>query len=130
MKSATFRRFLWALVATLVVAGALWAAPIQVYVHGKPIKTDTPPVQINGVTYLPLRATADALGAKLEWQESTKTATLCGKTTCFPIRTTDPASGAKMINGRVFLALRKAAEALGAKVSYDQKNNRVEITPQ
>ncbi len=128
MKAVTFHRFLWALVATLVVAGALWAAPIRVYVHGHPIKTDTPPVMISGVTYLPLRATAEALGAKLEWQESTKTATLCGKSTCYPIHTADPASGAKMIKGRLFLALRKAAEALGAKVTYDQKTNRVEIT--
>ena len=128
MKYKTFGRFLLALAVLSATAGVLWAAPIQVLVNGKPIQTEVPPMVLSGTTYLPLRATAEALGVKLEWQADTKTATLCGKSTCYPIHTSDPASGAKMVKGHLLLPLRKAAEALGAKVTWNEQAKRVEIT--
>ncbi len=98
-----------------------------VSVNGKLVQSDVPPVVENGTTYLPLRAAAEALGATVEWNASAKLAVLCRKSTCYPIRVTDPVSGAKVMNGRVLLPLRKAADALGAKVSWNAQVQRVDV---
>jgi len=130
MTYKSFATTLFALAAVLLIAaGALPAGSrVQVLVNGKPVVSDVPPMLINGVTYLPLRATAEALGAEVEWQESTKTATLCGKDICYPVHTADPASGVKIVKNRILLPLRKAAETLGATVVWNEKARRVEIT--
>ena len=46
---------------------------VNVIVNGKPIQDGK---LINGVTYVPLRATAEALGATVGWDNKTKTATI------------------------------------------------------
>ncbi len=120
-------RVVLAAALTAVASLAFGAADIRVFVNGHPVKSDVPPLLEKGVTYLPLRATAEAVGAKLEWDARTKTAVLCGQGTCYPIRTTDPASGAKVVQGRVLLPLRKAAEALGASVTWNAHTRRVEV---
>ena len=112
--------------AVLVESAGPAAAGISVYANGKPITGGTATV-IEGVTYLPLRATAEALGAKLEWMAKTKTAVLCSGNTCYPVRVTDPASGARVVEGRVLLPLRQMAEALGCDVKWEAKTQRVEI---
>ena len=119
--------FLAVLMAVTVIVSAGLATPdIKVFANGKPVAGGAPTV-IEGVTYLPLRATAEALGAKLEWREKTKTVVLCRVDMCYPIRVTDPTSGARVVNGHVLLPLRKLAEALGCEIKWDAARQRVEI---
>jgi len=121
----------WAFLAvlmavTVIVSAGLGASNIKVFANGKPV-ADGAPTVIEGVTYLPLRATAEALGAKLEWMEKTKTVVLCRGDMCYPVRITDPDSGARVVNGHVLLPLRKLAEALGCEIKCDAARQRVEI---
>ena len=127
--SRTNRRtwFLVVMAATVIVSAALAAPDIQVFANGKPVASEVPPMVIDGVTYLPLRATAVALGAKLEWVEKSKTVVLCRGDLCYPVRITDPASGARISEGRVLLPLRKMAEALGCDIKWDADASRVDI---
>lgn len=111
-----------------LVSFGLAASDIQVYANGKPIACEVPPRVVEGVTYLPLRATAEALGAKLEWVAGSKTAVLCRGDLCYPVRVADPASEARIISGRVVLPLRKLAEALGCEIKWDGEAGRVEVT--
>jgi hypothetical protein len=122
----------WVVLAVLGTAiclgsAALAAPDIQVVANGKLIASEVPPMVIDGVTYLPLRATAEALGAKLEWVEKSKTAVLCRGDLCYPVRITDPASEARVVEGRVFLPLRKMAEALGCDIKWNAETQRVDI---
>jgi hypothetical protein len=120
--------FFAALLAVIVIVSAGLAAPdLQIFANGKPV-AGAAPTLIEGATYLPLRATAEALGAKLEWIEKTKTAVLCSGELCYPVRVTDPESGARVVDGRILLPLRKLAEALGCDVTWDAARQRVEIT--
>jgi hypothetical protein len=127
--SRTNRRtlFLVVMAASVIVSAALAAPDLQVFVNGKAVASEVPPVVIDGVTYLPLRATAEALGAKLEWVEKSKTAVLCSGDLCYPVRITDPASGARVSGGRILLPLRKMAEALGCDIKWDPESQRVDI---
>ena len=55
---------------------------IKVVINGENLNMDQPPVLTEGRTLVPLRAIFEALGAKVEWDDSTKTATgVLGATT-------------------------------------------------
>jgi hypothetical protein len=113
----------------LGLATAGTAAPsIKVFANGQEVISEVPATLIAGTTYLPLRATAEALGARLQWVPKTKTAVLCRGELCFPVRVTDPASEARIIAGRVVLPLRKMAEALECEIKWDAELRRVEVT--
>lgn len=128
MSTAHRWTLLLAVMAIAVIVSVALAAPnIQVLANGKPVASEVPPIVVDGVTYLPLRATAEALGAKLEWVESSKTAVLCSGDLCYPVRITDPSSGARVVEGRVLLPLRKMAEALGCDIRWDAETQRVDV---
>ncbi|CAM4187169.1 Excalibur calcium-binding domain-containing protein [Paenibacillus alkaliterrae] len=67
--------FLSLVIALLMFAaagiGAYAATKFTIIVNGKVANVDAK--VINGTTYLPLRATGELLGAKVEWEGSTKT---------------------------------------------------------
>lgn len=48
-------------------------SPVKLLVNGQLIQTGTPPVLVNGRTMAPVRWVAEALGAKVEWDESNRT---------------------------------------------------------
>lgn len=50
--------------------------PIAVMLHGQAVAMDRPPILGNGRTLVPLRAIAEALGAEVTWNGSTRTATV------------------------------------------------------
>ena len=127
------KRNSWIVVAVLgtalgLVVLGLAASGIQVYANGKAVACEVPPRVVEGVTYLPLRATAEALGAKLEWVAESKTAVLCRGDLCYPVRVTDPTSGARVVDGRVLLPLHKLAEALECEIKWEAAAGRVEVT--
>lgn len=67
-----------------LVAATAWAGArqyqgfdvVNVVVNGKAVESDVPAVNFYGRTMLPVRAIADAIGAKVEWQAETSTAVL------------------------------------------------------
>lgn len=77
MKKKLLLSLMVAVVALLsVVVGAYAATKMTLIVNGKTAEVD--PVVIKGVTYVPLRAAASMLGAKVGYDASTNTVTVTG----------------------------------------------------
>jgi len=70
------KKFIMGLVIGLLLAtaiGATASSNIRLIVDGKEIQTDVPPQLINGRVMVPVRFVGEALGSKVEWDDSTKT---------------------------------------------------------
>lgn len=65
--------FLAVVVLVGLFAGLALAAdsPLKIIVNGKEVKSDVPPQLVNGRTMVPIRSVAEALGAKVVWDEKT-----------------------------------------------------------
>ncbi|MEI6503576.1 MAG: copper amine oxidase N-terminal domain-containing protein [Armatimonadota bacterium] len=123
MKSLS-RIMLWVAVLT-AVSTAAWSADqlVSLYVGGKKVNCQPEARVHNGVTYAPLRASSQAVGAHVEWNGQAQTATVCLSDRCVPIR----AKQGLMVDGALLLAVRLMSEALGRPVSWDAKANVVRI---
>lgn len=53
-------------------AGAFADNPVKLFVNGLLVQTDQPPQLVNGRTMVPVRVAAEALGARVEWDEKTR----------------------------------------------------------
>ena len=102
---------------------------ITVVLDGEVVTFDVPPQIINGRTMVPIRAVFEALGATLDWNASTRTATatiddyvvkctidskvltVCGEETMMDVVPV-------IVGGRTLMPLRFAAEAFGCTVSW------------
>lgn len=114
----------------LLAKALVGVAPgLKVYVNGKPTVFDVQPVIIDGRTLVPIRAVAEQLGAKVTWDEATKTATIMlGPNQVEVTRdsTTAKVNGqavtlqvaATIIGGRTMLPLRFVSESLNEQVDY------------
>ncbi|MCX7841752.1 MAG: phosphate ABC transporter substrate-binding protein PstS family protein [Clostridia bacterium] len=125
-------------VMALSLITSVSAASITVKVDGKTIALDVAPVIESGRTLVPIRAIAEALGADVQWDDATKTATVTtvDKEVSVTVnkssasvngeaKTLDVA--AKIIGGRTMLPLRFVGEALGAKVDYIDATKTVTV---
>lgn len=63
------------LVTTIAIV-AFAANPIKLIVNGQEIKPDVPPQIINGRTMVPVRWVAEALGADVQWEQSSEGGTV------------------------------------------------------
>ncbi|WP_025849255.1 stalk domain-containing protein [Paenibacillus ehimensis] len=111
---------------------------ISVHVDGKDVPFEQPPVLSEGSTLTPLRAIFEAMGAKVEWDEATRTATgQKGSTTvsvtigsgaasingeAFPLE-----APARLVNGHTMVPARFIGEAFGGKVEWDGETRTVRI---
>ena len=112
---------------------------IKVLVNGKNLTMDQPPVLVNDRTLVPVRAIFESLGAKVDWNNDTNTATgVLGDTTIeIQIENTiAKVNGkdvtldvpAKLISDRTLVPVRFISESLGAKVDWDNDTQTVIIT--
>lgn len=112
--------------------------PITIHVDGRYLPTDTDAAIVNGRTLIPVRAAGEAVGAEVNWDQATSTATATkdGKTATFTLnskaytvngeqKTTDTAP--ILISNRTMLPLRVFAEAFDAEVTWDQNLYDVSI---
>lgn len=112
--------------------------PVSIQVDGAWLPTDTAPIIENGRTLIPLRACGEAVGAEVNWDQASRTATaeINGLTVKFTIGsntytvngyeyTTDVAP---MMNGwRTMLPIRAFGDAIGVGVSWDNYLRKVDI---
>lgn len=117
---------------TLVYESTLSVKPVRLLVNGKEAVLTDPVRNINGRIYYPFRSCLESMGAAVDWQASTRTATgtLGEKTVAFTVGSKD-----YKINGlsqtmpdaialldvaldRVYLPIRYAAEALGFETQW------------
>lgn len=111
---------------------------ISVTIDGKDVVFEQPPVIREGNTLAPVRAIFEAMGAKVEWNAGTKTATATkGGTTVSiaigsgeaykngkPVKLEMPA---QLINGSTLVPARFVGEAFGGVVGWDGKSRSVTI---
>lgn len=113
--------------------------PIKVTLDGTYINFDVQPTEINGRVLVPVRAIFEALGAKVDWNES-KNEVIATKgdvtirlykdnTTMYrnnnAITLDVPA---KDIGDRILVPVRAISEAFGCKVDWNDANSQVVIT--
>ena len=112
------------LILALAAAACAKDLLVKVYVNGK-LQTYKPAARVRaGKTYVPLRQGAKSLGFSCEWLPEYNAAKICGDDGCMLI----PKKEGIIVNGRLFLPLRKMAEAFDARVKWDGKKKAVFIT--
>ena len=127
------------LVSSFAFQTVFAADDIKVLVNGKSLTMDQPPVLVNDRTLVPVRAIFEALGAKVDWNNDTNTATgeLNGTTVEIQIENTvAKVNGkdvtldvpAKLISDRTLVPVRFISESLGAKVDWEDATQTVVIT--
>ncbi len=126
----------------MLLQGAAHAAdvPIDIRVNGEYIKTDSEPVIRSGVTYAPLRAIAESLGASnVSWNDSIKTATVnidkrsisvkIGEKNAYVNGSPVSMNGSSFIQaGRTYIPVRAMANMFNAQVNWDGQYYNVEIS--
>ena len=109
------------------------------YMNGDDIiALDTPAYIKSGRTYLPVRALGESLGAVVSWDEDTRTVTLTRgedrvemKIGDYNIKVNGSYTTMEVVpeitGGRTMLPARYVAEAFGALISWDERNQEVVI---
>lgn len=140
----------WFLVAVLLfVLSGLLVSPVsntatadqevQVFIDGKRLELDDPPIIQEGRVLVPMRHFFAALGADVSWDEANRIAvgTRAGVEVRIPIDSTEPTVdgetvkidvAAQITNGRTYIPLRFVGEALGVEVRWDEEARRIDIT--
>ena len=105
-----------------------------VQLHDKILGFETPPVMENDRTLVPMRFLFEQLGADVQWEEATQTATatLANKAVAFSIDENDASVNsqtvtmdvpARLINDKTMVPLRFLSENLGYTVTWDEATN-------
>lgn len=125
--------------------------PPQLIIDGSPKSLDVPPVVERGRVLVPFRALLERLGARVYWDERTRTvtaqkdgtrsSTTGGLPGAVHIRLTVDDTIAvrngervvldvppRIVNGRTLVPARFVSESLGAAISYDGDKNAVVVT--
>ena len=111
---------------------------IKIIVDGNALTMDQNPIIVEGRTLVPLRAIFEALGAKVEWDDATKTATgvLGATTVSLQINNTVAKVNGKdvtldvpaqIVNSRTLVPVRFISESLGCKVDWEDATKTVTI---
>lgn len=128
--------------------GAVAAAPliqtastggITIELDGRPLQTETLPLLVNGSVLLPIRDVFEALGAKLAWDDTSKTVTATRGQMTLVYRIGDPTAQlngqlltlpvpGQIADGYSLVPLRFVSEALGSDVVWDGDHHTVRIT--
>ncbi|MEB2299397.1 copper amine oxidase N-terminal domain-containing protein [Lysinibacillus xylanilyticus] len=119
-------------------ATAQAAKAITIYVDGVQLKTDQPPVMIQGRVMLPLRAIFEALNARVDWDPRNQTVTgIKGDTTVVLKMKSKVATingervtldvPAQIVRGRTMVPVRFVSEALGQDVDWNSYKQTVSI---
>lgn len=127
--------------ALVLIAVPVYGAedrPIRVMVDGAELAFDVDPVIENDRTLVPMRLIFEALGAKVDWDEATRTALAVKGDVKISI-TIDSAelmknskavaldAPARLIGGRTLVPVRAVSEGMGAKVDWNEASRTVQI---
>lgn len=127
--------FIAALVAVFCVQAFMptdaEAADVKIYIDDKQITTDVAPVIVNSRTLVPIRVISEGLGAKVTWDNATRTVTVVKGGTTLKLtadKNTYTKNGAsktldvpvKITKNRAMVPIRVVSEDLGAGVQWDK----------
>lgn len=121
-----------ALLITMLAIPVSAAAPVpSVIIDGQSVSFDVAPMIDNGRVLVPLRAIFEQMGAKVDWDDQTKTATAVKGTVTVVVKlgSTSPTINgvvktidvpARLVEGgRIMAPLRFVCEAFGGSVTWD-----------
>jgi hypothetical protein len=125
-KEMKARKIMCAVVIAVVGAGVCQAADqsVAVYVDGKLLKCTPAALVRDGVTYVPLRAAADAVKGEVTWQPKSQMAVVCRGGQCVPIKKTQCIE----VGGSLLVPLKLVGTALKCEVQWDPKSKSVRIS--
>lgn len=114
---------------------------VNIVIDGVQQNYPQPAVAVNGRTLVPLRGIFEALGAKVEWDNATRTATgtkdgievvvqIDNKTAYVNGKAVELDVPAQIIGGSTMVPLRFISESLGARVEWDNATRTAIITSQ
>jgi len=114
------------------------AKAITIYVDGVQLKTDVPPVMVQGRVMLPLRAIFEALDARVYWNQKSQTVTgikgdttvvlkIKSKVATINDQTVTLDVPAQTLRGRTMVPVRFVSEALGQDVGWNSRDQIVTI---
>lgn len=129
--------------ASLVTPLIVQAEETTLYIidgNNQVIMTDPPPITVEGCTLVPISTLADTLQGKVVWDAQQQTVTFTkGRDT---IRMRVDSKQAKMngqdlflevavcnVDGRVYVPLVSVAEAMGAKLEWDEEIKTIKLLP-
>jgi hypothetical protein len=124
---------------SLCISGVQADTAIAVDVNGQALQFQgASPQEFNNSVFVPLRGVFEALGATVNYDSSTSTITASNPTTNIVLQigstiasvngqTQMLSQAARVVNGNTLVPLRFVAQALGAKVSWDESTNTVQI---
>ena len=99
--------------------------------NGTSQQAEAAPFISQGRTMIPLRIIAEALGAVVGWDNSSRTVTITGRGEIINLIVDAPLPDdmgtSTIINGLTFVPVRYVSETLGATVRWDEVNNAVYI---
>lgn len=112
---------------------------IKILINGEKLISDTSPAAIEGRTLIPIRAVAEKMGYTVEWVGSSSEAVLKSADRRIVFAIDSPIYSlngefyeldvpALAMNGRTYIPLRAAAEAMGAVVIWNSETNTAEIS--
>jgi len=112
---------------------------VKVEVNGEEVKTDVPPILLEGRVLIPARAMFEALGAQISWEENTRTVTAMTseKNVAMQIDntqmsvnglTTELDVAPRILINRTLVPARAISESLGATVEWDEERQTVVVT--
>lgn len=78
MKKRIFAAFIAGAMVVSLTAVAFAGASIRIFYNGEEIRTDVSPVNISGRILAPVRAVAEAMGAKVEWDKDSGQVNITG----------------------------------------------------
>lgn len=110
----------------------------KVYIQGRKIKFDAPPVIKDNRTLIPVRAITEGLGATVDWDSATKTVTISRDDTVIELTL---GSYEVIVNGevytldvpaqlksnRTFVPLRFVSQILNEQVDYNEDTGEIDI---
>ncbi|WP_434579208.1 stalk domain-containing protein [Thermoanaerobacterium thermosaccharolyticum] len=117
------------LIFSFIGSSQTYANNITIIINGQNVTFDQQPIIKDGTTLVPMRAFFEALGAKVDWNQSTQTVTGTRDNTTVQLTIGSKigkvngqnhalAVEAQIINGYTYIPLRFVGEALGDEVNY------------
>ena len=115
-----------AIMVAVLAMGVCQAADqtVAVYVDGKLLKCTPAAIVRDGVTYVPLRAAAEAVKGEVTWQQKSQMAVVCRGEQCVPVRKAQCIE----IGGSLLVPLKLVGTALKCGVQWDGKSKSVRIS--
>ncbi|SFG15199.1 Copper amine oxidase N-terminal domain-containing protein [Desulfotomaculum arcticum] len=129
--------FLIVFILAITTFPSICSASVKIILNGKEMNFTTPPTNYNGRMLVPLRDIFEALGANIEWNDSSRTVTaqkdsnqiilVVGGQATKNGKSVDLDVPARIINNKVMVPLRFISESFNIDVGWDNNTQTISL---